>query len=254
MAAFGQWHCRHQPGKGSRPTCRSSSSSRYTDGSGPPPRRGPHHQGTTHVGACNFRHRQPRRTVITVPDKLPGSLAALTSSTETRASRARAGQGVAPGNSEQRRRQRPQARYHGQRAEPDLHPGQGVDAEFGGSLRLTGAASSPQAVGTFTLRRGRLAILGRCYLHRWHGRFPARWCLFNLYATSTTTTATVTIVVSGEATNPKFTFSSVLALPEDEVLAQLIFGRSMSNLSPLQIVQLAEAADNWPALAAQPRC
>ncbi|RWM39275.1 translocation/assembly module TamB domain-containing protein, partial [Mesorhizobium sp.] len=30
--------------------------------------------------------------------------------------------------------------------------------------------------------------------------------------------------------------------PEDEVLAQLIFGRSMSNLSPLQIAQLAEAA------------
>ena len=29
---------------------------------------------------------------------------------------------------------------------------------------------------------------------------------------------------------------------EDEVLAQLIFGRSMSNLSPLQIAQLAEAA------------
>ncbi|RUY47211.1 translocation/assembly module TamB domain-containing protein, partial [Mesorhizobium sp. M7A.F.Ca.CA.002.07.1.1] len=64
----------------------------------------------------------------------------------------------------------------------------------------------------------------------------------NLTATTTTTSATVTIVVSGEATNPKFTFSSVPALPEDEVLAQLIFGRSMSNLSPLQIAQLAEAA------------
>src|SRR5690606_13781250 len=36
--------------------------------------------------------------------------------------------------------------------------------------------------------------------------------------------------------------SSVPALPEDEVLARLIFGRSMSNLSPLQIAQLAEAA------------
>ena len=32
------------------------------------------------------------------------------------------------------------------------------------------------------------------------------------------------------------------ALPQDEVLARLIFGRSMSNLSPLQIAQLADAA------------
>ncbi|RWF22439.1 MAG: hypothetical protein EOS64_14110, partial [Mesorhizobium sp.] len=63
-----------------------------------------------------------------------------------------------------------------------------------------------------------------------------------LTATTTTSTATVTILVQGEATNPKFNFSSVPALPEDEVLAQLIFGRSMSNLSPLQIAQLAEAA------------
>jgi translocation and assembly module TamB len=63
-----------------------------------------------------------------------------------------------------------------------------------------------------------------------------------MVAESTAGDATVNITVSGEATNPKFTFSSVPALPEDEVLARLIFGRSMSNLSPLQIAQLAEAA------------
>jgi translocation and assembly module TamB len=61
-------------------------------------------------------------------------------------------------------------------------------------------------------------------------------------AESTASDATVTITVTGEATNPKFVFASVPALPEDEVLARLIFGRSMSNLSPLQIAQLAEAA------------
>ena len=52
----------------------------------------------------------------------------------------------------------------------------------------------------------------------------------------------VTVTVTGPANNPKFNFSSVPALPEDEVLARLIFGRSMSNLSPLQIAQLADAA------------
>ena len=52
----------------------------------------------------------------------------------------------------------------------------------------------------------------------------------------------MTVLVTGPANNPKFSFSSVPALPEDEVLARLIFGRSMSNLSPLQIAQLADAA------------
>ena len=65
----------------------------------------------------------------------------------------------------------------------------------------------------------------------------------DLSAESTTTgDATVVVTVNGPANNPKFDFSSIPALPEDEVLARLIFGRSMSRLSPLQIAQLAEAA------------
>jgi translocation and assembly module TamB len=43
------------------------------------------------------------------------------------------------------------------------------------------------------------------------------------------------------ATDPSITFSSSPALPQDEVLAQLIFGQSMSKLSPIQIAQLADA-------------
>ncbi len=122
--------------------------------------------------------------------------------------------------------------------------GRGVDAELGGNLRLAGPASAPQAVGQFTLQRGRLSILGK-RLNFTEGTLTFSGSLvpyLNLVAESTATDATVTITVSGEATNPKFAFSSVPALPEDEVLARLIFGRSMSNLSPLQIAQLAEAA------------
>ncbi|OQM77303.1 translocation/assembly module TamB domain-containing protein [Manganibacter manganicus] len=122
--------------------------------------------------------------------------------------------------------------------------GRGVDAELGGRLKLTGPVSSPQAVGKFTLRRGRLEILGK-RLTFTEGDLSFAGSLvpyLNLSAESKTSDATVTVTVSGEATDPKFSFSSVPALPEDEVLAQLIFGRSMSKLSPLQIAQLASAA------------
>ncbi|MER9440024.1 translocation/assembly module TamB domain-containing protein [Mesorhizobium sp. M0340] len=186
------------------------------------------------------------KTVITVPEKLPGSLAELNVKHKNAPAAVRA----------QDKALRPAAASSGgggsglnldvtvNAPSQIFIQGRGVDAELGGSLRLTGPASSPQAVGTFTLRRGRLTILAKrlTFTEGTVGFSGSLVPYLNLTAQSKTTSATVTIVVSGEATNPKFTFSSVPALPEDEVLAQLIFGRSMSNLSPLQIAQLAEAA------------
>ena len=61
-------------------------------------------------------------------------------------------------------------------------------------------------------------------------------------ATSSVNSSTVTVTITGEATNPKFAFSSSPAAPEDEVLAQLVFGRAMGSLSAVQIAQLAQAA------------
>ncbi|RVD16868.1 translocation/assembly module TamB domain-containing protein, partial [Mesorhizobium sp. M4B.F.Ca.ET.017.02.2.1] len=187
------------------------------------------------------------KTVITVPEKLPGSLAALNVKHKGAPAAVRA----------QDKALRPASASGSSGGGGGLAldvtvnapnqifiQGRGVDAELGGSLKLTGPASSPHAVGTFTLQRGRLSILAKrlTFTEGTVGFSGSLVPYLNLTATTTTSSATVTIVVSGEATNPKFTFSSVPALPEDEVLAQLIFGRSMSNLSPLQIAQLAEAA------------
>ncbi|CDX27074.1 conserved exported hypothetical protein [Mesorhizobium plurifarium] len=187
------------------------------------------------------------RTVITVPEKLPGSLSALDVKHKNAPASVRA----------QDKALRPATSSGSSKSGSGLTldvtvnapnqifiQGRGVDAELGGSLKLTGPASSPQAVGTFTLQRGRLTILSK-RLTFTEGTIGFQGSLvpyLNMTATTTTSSATVTIVVSGEATDPKFTFSSVPALPQDEVLAQLIFGQSMSKLSPLQIAQLASAA------------
>ena len=52
----------------------------------------------------------------------------------------------------------------------------------------------------------------------------------------------VTITVEGLASDPKITFSSEPELPQDEVLAQLLFGQSVDNLSAFQLARLAAAA------------
>ena len=122
--------------------------------------------------------------------------------------------------------------------------GRGLDVELGGSLRLTGPASAAQAVGTFDMRRGRLSILGqRLEFTRGSIGFSGSLVPYlNLAATSTVNSSSVTVLVTGPANNPNFAFEASPALPEDEILARLVFGRAMGSLSAVQIAQLAAAA------------
>ncbi|WP_244639822.1 translocation/assembly module TamB domain-containing protein [Aureimonas glaciei] len=122
--------------------------------------------------------------------------------------------------------------------------GRGLDIELGGSVKITGPASSPAVTGGFELQRGRFIILSN-RLDFERGRLTFTGDLIptlDLVATSDSGGVTVTIAVTGPANDPSFNFSSTPALPQDEVLARLIFKQGTANLSPLQIAQLAEAA------------
>jgi translocation and assembly module TamB len=52
----------------------------------------------------------------------------------------------------------------------------------------------------------------------------------------------ITVSIAGQASDPEVTFSSMPELPQDEVLAHLIFNRGIGELSPVQIARLADAA------------
>lgn len=122
--------------------------------------------------------------------------------------------------------------------------GRGIDSELGGSLTIKGTAAAPIVSGGFTMRRGRLTILNRRMNFTDKSRITFAGNLtpaLDMEASSTSGTTTLTVDVGGLATDPAITFSSSPALPQDEVLAQLIFGQSMSKLSPVQIAQLADA-------------
>lgn len=122
--------------------------------------------------------------------------------------------------------------------------GRGVDAELGGTLRVTGTSAAPNVSGAFRMIRGRLEILGKRLdfasgtIGFGGGMIPT----LDLNAISSASAATITVTVSGPANDPAVVFSSSPALPQDEVLAQLIFNRSLSSLTPFQIAQLADAA------------
>ncbi|MBP1845143.1 translocation and assembly module TamB [Rhizobium petrolearium] len=121
--------------------------------------------------------------------------------------------------------------------------GRGIDAELGGDLTITGTAVDPIVSGGFEMRRGRIVILAK-RLDFTEGEITFGGGLIpvlNMEASTTSAQTTIIVKVTGVANDPTITFSSSPALPQDEVLARLIFGQSMSRLSPLQIAQLADA-------------
>jgi translocation and assembly module TamB len=121
--------------------------------------------------------------------------------------------------------------------------GRGLDVEFGGSMKLTGTTARLQAIGSLNLRRGVLNLAGRAL------DFKEGAITFNgssitdpgihLVAASTSANVVATLAVDGTAHDPKITLSSVPELPQDEVLAHLLFGKSVGSLGPLEIAGIA---------------
>lgn len=122
--------------------------------------------------------------------------------------------------------------------------GRGLDAELGGTLRIGGTTKDVQPVGLFELARGRISILEQRFdLTEGSASLQGSFEPFiRLVATTQSRTGTtISIIVEGPASEPVVTFESVPDLPQDEVLSQLIFGRDLASISPLQAVQLAAA-------------
>jgi len=129
-----------------------------------------------------------------------------------------------------------------------LVQGRGLDAELGGEVHLGGTSDAPLISGGFDLQRGSFTLAST------ELKFTTGRVSFNgtglkkrinpsLDFTAQTTTAniTATLRVSGVADSPKFELSSIPELPQDEILARLLFGESAAQLTPLQLAQIGGA-------------
>lgn len=122
--------------------------------------------------------------------------------------------------------------------------GRGIDAEMGGQLRVTGSLDNLQPIGAFTLIRGRLSILNK-RLDLTEGRITMTGSLdpvIDLTAQVNGDDIVATMRLYGRASDLSLELSSSPELPQDEILARVLFGKGISSLSPLQIANLATAA------------
>lgn len=123
--------------------------------------------------------------------------------------------------------------------------GRGLDVELGGALKIGGTTDKPDIDGGFKLRRGSLDIVGkRLDFKEGQLTFESGDRIdpyLDLTAETRAETITVTAKVAGPARAPKISLSSVPDMPEDEILARLLFGKSAGALSPFELLQLAQA-------------
>lgn len=121
--------------------------------------------------------------------------------------------------------------------------GRGLNVELGGTIRIQGTTAHMLPRGGFTLRRGTFNLVGTTLT------FTSGDISFNggsltdpalhLVATSAVGNTSATLTVSGTASNPKITLSSVPEMPQDQILAQLLFPNSNGQLSPFQVASIA---------------
>jgi translocation and assembly module TamB len=123
--------------------------------------------------------------------------------------------------------------------------GRGLFAEMAGRIHVGGSAAAPVPTGAFRLVRGQFDLVGTTLTFTsGEIRFLGGGTLdpaLNLVASSGNGTITATLTVGGFASAPKITLSSTPPLPQDEILAQLLFHQSSNSLSPLQLASIAAA-------------
>lgn len=123
--------------------------------------------------------------------------------------------------------------------------GLGLDSVWSGALKITGEPTNPRIAGRMSLVRGDYEFAGREFdlergVIRFDGSVPANPAL-DIAANANVQGLNATIRVTGTAEQPEIGFSSVPALPEDELLSRLLFGASITSLSAPEALQLAAA-------------
>jgi len=124
--------------------------------------------------------------------------------------------------------------------------GRGLDSEWQGQLKVGGEARAPEITGHFSMVRGVFNFLGKRFdlkrgLISFDGSSPPSPRIDAL-AESSTKELTARLQLSGSMASPEMELTSEPVLPSDEILARLLFGQSVSNMSPMQALQLAQAA------------
>ncbi|MGD1869476.1 MAG: translocation/assembly module TamB domain-containing protein [Neomegalonema sp.] len=121
--------------------------------------------------------------------------------------------------------------------------GRGLDSEWRANLTGDGPATAPRGVGEVERLRGQLNLLGSAFdMERGRIAFAGATPpdpTVDLLFTRENDEIVGGVLIEGPAAAPDIRFTSQPAIPEEDVLPRVLFGRSKQSLSPVEAVQLA---------------
>ncbi|MFN7107031.1 MAG: translocation/assembly module TamB domain-containing protein [Brevundimonas sp.] len=121
--------------------------------------------------------------------------------------------------------------------------GRGLNVVLDVNARVRGTIANPQLTGSANVVRGDYEFAGKRFVFDDTGRVTLstdpKQIRLNLAATREDAALTASINVTGTAAEPKIALTSTPSLPQDEILSQVLFGRSASQLSAFEAAQLA---------------
>ena len=124
--------------------------------------------------------------------------------------------------------------------------GHGVTSEWKGHIDVTGSTAGPSLAGQLSVINGNIDLLGQNFnIDRGIINFASGTVLdpvLDVQASTAAASLTALVNVTGTARAPKIALSSTPAMPQDEILARVLFGSSVGSLTPSQGLQLAAAA------------
>jgi translocation and assembly module TamB len=123
--------------------------------------------------------------------------------------------------------------------------GNGLDAEFSVDAHVGGTTAAPVLTGLARVVRGSYEFAGKRFEFDDRGTIRLasnpEGIRLDLTAVRDDPALRAIVQIRGTAARPEIMLSSTPVLPPDEVLSQVLFGRSAAQLSPLEAAQLASA-------------
>jgi len=124
--------------------------------------------------------------------------------------------------------------------------GRGLETEMQSNIRVTGTTNDPNINGGLSMRRGTMELLGRQLTFNKGAvnldGVPKLEPTLDFNADIEAKEWIIHAGVTGPASQPGIALTSTPELPQDEVLARLLFGKSAGAITPLEAVQLGNAA------------
>jgi translocation and assembly module TamB len=124
--------------------------------------------------------------------------------------------------------------------------GRGLDSEWKGKAHIAGTVDKPAVTGRLETVRGDFSFLAKRFVLAnstidFVGGDNIDPTL-NIVAEHKSSTIVAQVIITGTSSDPSIRLTSQPEMPQDEILSQVLFGRGAGEITPMQGLELAQAA------------